>query len=80
MKETRERPNYQDEELSDIDDPENQKLSETKQLVLKFRKIKDKKRKEIIERSLNKEKEEMRLHAKTAGKKSKLDGLSQFDR
>ena len=60
MKEIRERPNYQDEELSDIENAENQKLSETKQLVLKFRKIKDKKRMEIIERSLNKEKEEMR--------------------
>ena len=59
MKEIRERPNYKDEELSDIDNPENQELN-TKQLVVKFRKIKDKKRKEIIERSLNKEKEEMR--------------------
>ena len=60
MKEIRERPNYEDEELSDIDNPENQKMSETKQVVFKFRKIKDKKRKEIIERCINKEKEEMR--------------------
>ena len=60
MKEVRERPNYEDEALSDIDNPENQKMSETKQVVFKFRKIKDKKRKEIIERCINKEKEEMR--------------------